>query len=153
MRDVVSRAHAILREATSVLVIDWPSRDVPDTLAGAGFEVYVAGGPGSYSAVDLVDGQVVNRRVDGLPDTLDLVYAHRPIAELPRILAIAKELSAIAVWRQSGVVASGERDPTGCWVSGQESGEARAMVQSAGLKYVDDVYIADAAGLMTAEPG
>ena len=141
----MSGAHEVLAAASSVLVIDWPSRDVPDTLASAGFEVYVAGGPDTYSAVDLVDGQVVNRRVDHLPDVVDLVYAHRPFAELPRILAKAKQLRATAVWRQSGVVASGERDPTGCWVSDQESDDARAIVESAGLDYVDDAYIADTA--------
>ena len=34
---------AVLRAAPSVLVIDWPSRDVPDGLAAVGLEVYVHG--------------------------------------------------------------------------------------------------------------
>ena len=140
----MSGAQEILA-AASVLVIDWPSRDVPDTLARAGFEVYVAGGPDTHSAVDLVDGKVMNRRVDHLPDVVDLVYAHRPLSELPRIVTKATQLKAAAVWRQSGVVASGERDARGCWVSDQESSEARAMVETTGLKYVDDDYIADVA--------
>ena len=55
---------------------------------------------------------------------------------------MATQLRAAAVWRQSGVVASGERDARGCWVSDQESSDARAIVESSGLKYVDDDYIA-----------
>jgi hypothetical protein len=41
----VSEADRLLSAATSILVIDWPSADVPDTLAGAGYAVYVKGGP------------------------------------------------------------------------------------------------------------
>ncbi len=39
-------AARILTGVSSVLVIDWPSRDVPATLAFAGYTVYVKGGPG-----------------------------------------------------------------------------------------------------------
>ena len=41
-----ARASRILAQTRSVLVIDWPSRDVPAALAAAGFEVTVKGGPG-----------------------------------------------------------------------------------------------------------
>jgi hypothetical protein len=39
-------AARVLAETRSVLVIDWPSRDVPVSLAFAGFTVFVKGGPG-----------------------------------------------------------------------------------------------------------
>lgn len=37
------RVDEILRATQSVLVVDWPSRDVPDTLARAGYDVHVHG--------------------------------------------------------------------------------------------------------------
>jgi hypothetical protein len=36
----------VLKNVRAVLVIDWPSKDVPEKLALAGFHVYVRGGPG-----------------------------------------------------------------------------------------------------------
>jgi hypothetical protein len=43
-------AAAILRECTSVLVIDWSSRDVPEALVRTGMSVFVKGGPGPKAA-------------------------------------------------------------------------------------------------------
>lgn len=34
----------VLKNVRTVLVIDWPSKDVPEELALAGFHVYVQGG-------------------------------------------------------------------------------------------------------------
>jgi hypothetical protein len=42
----VSDADQILRAADSIVVVDWPSRNVPDTLSRAGYDVSVKGGPG-----------------------------------------------------------------------------------------------------------
>ena len=36
----------LLAASTSFLLIDWPSRDVPDTLARHGYRVVAADGPG-----------------------------------------------------------------------------------------------------------
>ena len=35
------------------------------------------------------------------------------------------------------------KDSRGCWVHQKDSHEARKLVESAGLRYVDDAYIAD----------
>jgi hypothetical protein len=35
------------------------------------------------------------------------------------------------------------RAPNGCWAPDDESRQARALVESADLDYVDDLYIAD----------
>ncbi len=37
----------------------------------------------------------------------------------------------------------GARDPTGCWVAEEHSRQAHGIVESAGLRYVDDAYIVD----------
>jgi len=139
-----TEAERILKAANRILVVDWPSRDVPDTLARAGYAVVVKGGPepDNYQAQELRDGSVVARRVSP-PDHTDLVYSHRPLAELPGNVEMARGLGASTVWCQSGLAGPGMNDPEGCWVPEDQSREARSTVESAGLAYVDDVYIAD----------
>ncbi len=142
----MSDATDTLRATSSVLIIDWPSRDVPDSLARAGYIVTVKGGPGpdDYSAYELREGEVVASHVGRAPAKVDLVYSHRPLTELPGILAMAAELGAQALWRQSGLANAETNDPKGCWESEEASRQARQLVQAAGLRYVDDVYIGDA---------
>jgi hypothetical protein len=100
--------EAVLRAARSVLVVDWPSREVPDGLVAAGLEVVVKGGPGPPHP---------------RPEHIDLVYAYRPVDELPGIAALAKELGARAVWH-------------GAALSDEEAAGARRLVEAEGLAYV-----------------
>ena len=140
-------AARILAETRSILVIDWPSRDVPASLAFAGFTVFVKGGPGpaDYAAWELDRGEPVARQLGREPDRVDLVYCHRPFGELPGIVALAGRLGAHAFWWQTGLTSGGGLDPSGCWVPPEESRQARELAAAAGLAYIDDVYIADAA--------
>jgi predicted CoA-binding protein len=135
----------ILAAAGTVVVVDWPSRDVPDTLARAGYTVLVKGGPGpgSYSAYQVSGGEVVPRRTGTPPASADLVYAHRPVAELPGIVMLAQRLGAGTIWLQSGLAAGGGKDPRGCWLPDAEAQAAQDMVESAGLAYLAAPYIAD----------
>ena len=132
--------------AHAVLVVDWPSRDVPDALVRGGFAVVVHGGPGpeDYAPYELERGEVVVRPAGPPPAHADLVYSHRPVYELPGIVTTARTLGATTVWLQSGLGADGSRDPTGCWMPEAESRRAREIVESAGLAYLDEPYIADA---------
>ena len=140
-------ASSILAGCRSVLVIDWPSRDVPATLAGAGLTVTVKGGPGptDYTVWEVADGEPVTRQLGRAPDHADLVYCHRPFAELPSIIALAQRLGATAVWRQTGLTSTGAKAPDGCWMPPGESQQGRELTAAAGLNYIDDVYIAGAA--------
>ena len=142
----MTEADQILEAAETVLVIDWPTTDVPETFARAGFSVFVKGGPGpdTYAAYELPDGDQVGAKAGGLPAHADLVYAHRPIEELPGIVALALEVGAKAVWIQSGLASDGTRDPKGCWMPIDRSREARRVVEAAGLAYVERPYVADA---------
>jgi predicted CoA-binding protein len=139
-------AARILAETRSVLVIDWPSRDVPASLAFAGYTVFVKGGPGpaDYAAWELDSGEPVSRRLGREPDRVDLVYCHRPFGELPGIVALAGRLGARAFWWQTGQTRGGGKDPSGCWAPPEESRQARELAAAAGLAYIDDAYIADA---------
>jgi predicted CoA-binding protein len=142
----------ILQSVETVLVIDWPSRDVPETLVRAGFHVFVRGGPGpaDYSAYELNDGQVVPRKVGQPPERADLIYSHRPLSELPGIISMAKLLQAKTVWTQSGLSAAGVKDPKGCWLPEEERRSAQSSVEAAGLNYVSEPYIGDVARLLRA---
>src|SRR6266545_835383 len=106
----------ILTSADSILVIDWPSRDVPETLTRAGYTVLVKGGPepDNFSAWQLRDGEVVVAKLGRAPAHVDIVYAHRPAG-----------------------------DPTGVWLPDEEANQARAIVEQGGLHYVNAPYIAD----------
>jgi predicted CoA-binding protein len=139
-------AARVLAQTSSVLVIDWPSRDVPESLAFAGFTVFVKGGPGpaDYNAWELDRGEPVSRPLGHEPGRVDLVYCHRPFGELSGIIALAGRLGARAIWWQTGLTSDGSNDPSGCWVPPGESRQARELSGAAGLAYVDDVYIADA---------
>ena len=143
----MTEAERILKAAGSVLLVDWPSRDVPETLARAGFAVFVKGGPepDNFWAHEPRDGAVVERHIGRPPDHVDIVYSHRPVGELPGIVRLASEIGARTVWCQSGLASAGVDDPKGCWVPDEMSREARAIVESAGLAYVEDAYIADVA--------
>jgi predicted CoA-binding protein len=144
--NAVTDTGKILEQAKTVVVVDWPSRDVPDSLARAGYVVIVKGGPepDNFSTYGLRDGEVVATKTGHAPDQADLVYAHRPLGELSGIVEWAKRLGAKAVWHQSGLAENGAAAPKGTWVPQAEAVEARRLVESAGLEYVDDVYIADA---------
>ena len=142
----VGVAADLLASIRTVLVVDWPSREVPDSLARAGYDVVVSGGPepDNYSVYEAAGRDVVVRFLGRRPDRVDLVYAHRPLDELPAIVEMASALDAVAMWWQSGRATDGSRDPRGCWISPDDSGAARRQVEAAGLRYVDDVYIVDA---------
>jgi predicted CoA-binding protein len=118
---------------------------VPDTLARAGYAVFVKGGPepGNYWAYELRDGEVAQRRVGRLPEHADLVYSHRPVGELPGIVELARQAGAAAVWHQSGLASNGTKDSRGCWMPEDASEQARAIVGAAGLTYLQEPYIAD----------
>jgi predicted CoA-binding protein len=133
-------AGDILRATKTVLVVDWPSREVPETLARAGYDVVVRGGPGPEDHSTYVvgdDDEVVVRRADSPPQRVDLVYCYRPLAELPAIVERAQRLGARAVWAQ---------------VPTEDAEAARDLVEAAGLAFVDRPYLPDAVRALREPP-
>lgn len=128
-----------------MLLVDWPSEEVPDTLVRSGMDVHVKGGPGpdDFATRELTDESIITRSTGRRPRHVDLLYVHRPIDELPQIVAAAQGMDVKALWYQSGVDSDGTKDPRGCWLPAAKSKRARAIAEAAGLLYVDDCYIAD----------
>jgi predicted CoA-binding protein len=143
--DAVGDAQRVLDAAHTVVVVDWPTKDVPETLARAGYTVLVKGGPepDNYWAYEVQGAQVVSRRAGQAPAAADLVYSYRPVEELPGIVAMAQRLGASALWLQSGMTSDGTKAPNGCWMDQAASRAAREIVESAGLTYLEALYIAD----------
>lgn len=103
----------------SVLVVDWPSQDVPRELIAAGFDVFSANlatgtasrySVGSAAAAAQRDGvevlppqrdgdpPLVITRVATMPAHADVVALYRPAAEHARIAQRAVDLGARTVW-------------------------------------------------------
>lgn len=138
-------ASETLKAAKSVLVIDWPSEEVPESLARAGLHVVVRGGPGptDYSVWAWENDGLVKRPLGRAPDQADVVYSYRPLSELPDIVDLARALQAQAVWTQSGLSAEGRKDPRGCWLSAADLESARTLVEAAGMTHFATPYIVD----------
>jgi predicted CoA-binding protein len=137
----------LLKSVRTILVIDWPSKDVPESLVRAGFQVTVRGGPGptDYAAYELSNGKVVERKLGRAPERAELIYTHRRFSELPGIIAMAKNIQAGTIWTQSGLSAAGANNPKGCWAADHELQAARILVEAAGLNFIWQPYIGDAA--------
>jgi predicted CoA-binding protein len=112
---------------TTVLIVDWPSRRVPEAFVRAGYEVFVKGGPGTYTRWRLREGDVINETVTGAPAHADLLYVYRPIDELPGLVDVARRAGATTV----------------CGQFSEASPQARRIVEAAGLTYFDEAELLD----------
>jgi predicted CoA-binding protein len=121
-------AGEALRDAKTVLLIDYPSRDVPDALARAGYEVVVQGGPGpeDYFSFSVEEDRVTELPMRLSPEHADIVYVYRPAEELPEIVEHARRIGARSVWCEVGSV------------------DARRIVEDAGVAYLDSPSIVEA---------
>ncbi len=132
-----------LSAARHVVVQDFPDRDIPDSLTRAGLTVTIYGGPDPADIVvsELVDGAIVHRQTGRSPDSADLLYVYRPLAEIDGILAEAQRLGVRTIWRQPQV--GGGADP--------DAGQWRERVEAAGFTYLDEPAINDVARLLTSD--
>jgi uncharacterized protein len=129
------RALRALPPGSVILLVDWPSRDVPRALVNAGFTVLSAnmarGTASSYSVVPGAgdgDEQVVITPLDAMPEHVDVVSIFRPPEEHAAITRRAVALGAHTVWVLRGGLSDG----------------ARRIAADAGLTVVDDAEVAGA---------
>ena len=122
--------RTLLAETRTILLIDYPGRVVPETLARAGFDVRTHEGPGpmEYGSYVVEGDSVVQGPRGAAPEHVDLVLSHRPVAELPGIVEEAARLGAKAVWFTPEARGDG----------------ARELVEAAGLAYIDEPPLLDA---------
>jgi hypothetical protein len=139
----MSDAIETLRVARHVVVQDYPDRDIPDSLTRAGLRVTIYGGPDPADIVtcELIEGDIVERRTGRRPDSADLLYVYRPLAEIDGILAEARRLGVRTIWRQPEVGA--ETDP--------DAGQWRQQVEAAGFGYRDAPAINEVARLLPSD--
>lgn len=142
----------VLAEAHHVLVHNWPSTDVPHTLARAGLAVTVIGGPApdDVTVTEVVDGEIASRWTGVLPERVDVLYVYpwpgfALERDLPGAVATAAQRGASTLWYQSALAPYGSQDDHGTWVEEAEAERITAIAREAGLEAVIDVYIADAA--------
>lgn len=142
----------ILAAAHHVLLHNWPSTDVPHTLARAGFAVTVFGGPApdDVSVTELVDGEIVDRRIGVRPESADVLYVYpwpgfELERDLPDVARTARELGAGTLWFQSALAEDGSQDDHGTWVPEDDAARIDEISEAEGLSVVRDAYIADVA--------
>ncbi|RJQ85973.1 CoA-binding protein [Amycolatopsis panacis] len=90
---------------------------VPAVLQAHGFRII----PVHPSATELLGGKVY-RKLEDIPEQVDLVDVFRPSAETPEVARSAVAIGAKALWLQQGIV----------------SEEARRIAEEAGLAYVEN---------------
>ena len=117
--------HDVLSSAKTIALVDWPTREVPESLARAGLAVVSHDGPADdeWNAYEVDRDEVVARPVGAPPEEADVVYTHRPLNELESIVELARRVGAKAVWCQTG------------------SQDAQRIVEAAGLHYVNDPIV------------
>ena len=142
----------VLAEVHDVVLHNWPSRDVPDTLVRAGFAVTVYGGPepDDISAHELAGDELIIRKTGTPPARADVVYVFpwpgfEVERDLPAVASRARELGAATLWYQSGRTSDGTPNPEACWLPSGEAALINSIVKHAGLRPVYDAYIADSA--------
>ena len=141
----------MLKSATAIYLIDWPDAEIPATLVRAGYTVVaptyppVEGGspfllhevssdapqPEDGTTFALSDGShLYFRPLDALPAAIDIVSTYRPADEQVEIVEEAIRLGAKVIWVEPGTTTSSQ---------------AKERATSAGLAFVEDESIADAA--------
>ena len=110
-----------IKNVRTILLADWPSADVPRSLVEAGFRVIVKGGPHDRFLEWTPSGE----RIEVTDFDADILYIHRPLDELPHLIELGQRHGVNAVWR----------DPA------PGSADFRALVEAAGLVYIDECPI------------
>jgi uncharacterized protein len=117
-----------LLDRSSVIAVVGASRSpekaagrVPAEMQRAGFRVVPVN---PYA--DTLLGEKVYRRLEDIPERVDMVNVFRPAEEAPEVARQAVAVGAGALWLQLGIA----------------SAEARRIAEEAGLDYVEDRCIA-----------
>ena len=117
----------ILEQSSVIAVVGasrFPEKEahtVPAEMQDAGFRII----PVNPHA-DQLFGEKVYRRLEDIPEPIDMVDVFRPSEDTPEVVRSAVRIGAKAVWLQLGIV----------------SEEARRIADEAGIDYVEDRCLA-----------
>jgi predicted CoA-binding protein len=123
----VRGAKEILEQTTIIAVVGasrFPEKEahtVPAEMQDAGFRIV----PVNPHAEQLF-GQKAYRRLEDIPEPVDLVNVFRPSEDTPEVVRSAVRIGAKAVWLQLGIA----------------SDQARRIAEEAGIDYVEDRCLA-----------
>ncbi len=123
----------ILENTKAILLVDWPSPEVPRSLLKAGFIVF-GYSPDRYSAIELDDNEnLVFRKLDDQPDSVDIVNVFRPEEEHAGIInSRVLPLKAKVLWLHPPV----------------KSASTAALAAEYGLVFVEGIDIAEVARII-----
>lgn len=137
----------VLASARRILLVSFIGPEVPVTLASAGFDVVARTGPApdDWASCRAVDGELVTTPLSQAPDQVDLVHLAIGHA-FEEFVDLAARLGATTVWYHSArTLPPQPADNRGTWVPAAQSARQRRIVETAGMTYVDEHYIADVA--------
>jgi predicted CoA-binding protein len=117
----------VIEQSTVIAVVgasrfpDKEAHSVPAEMQAAGFRII----PVNPHADEIL-GEPVYRRLEDIPERVDLVNVFRPSDQTPDVVRAAVAIGAKAVWLQLGIF----------------SAQSRAIAEAAGLDYVEDHCLA-----------
>lgn len=137
MRKMTENPTFMLKNAKTILLVDWPGPDVPRSLVSAGFKVF-SYSPGSYCSVSLKAGSknlLFTNTPDG-PGQVDIVNIFRPEEEHPTIITQhVLPLKAKVLWLHPPVT----------------SAKTAALARESGLVFIEGIDIAAMANELSVE--
>jgi hypothetical protein len=147
----VEDALEALREARSVLLVDWIGPELPALLARAKPVVFGKIGPAAddWARLEATDGDGGFRTVRGpKPEQVDLLHLDWTLG-FDEFAGEAERLGVRTFWYHSARTRPpAPADSRGCWVPPRQSAAQRARIEAAGMRYVDDHYLGDVARLL-----
>ena len=118
---------ALLADASTILLVDFPGAAYPTGLVRAGYTV-VGHEPDGYKQYTVVGDELVTTAIDAPPQGIDIVNLFRPPEEQAELVEIAIKLRARSVW----ILAPEPPSPV-----------ARELAEASGLPFITGVNLAE----------
>lgn len=151
--------HAVAEQAFdaahTILLVDWVLDEIPATLVRSRPHVLAKVGPKpddwAVLEADSSERGYSSTRIPR-PDHADLLHLDWTLG-FDDFVDVARQLGVTTFWYHSARTRPPQpADNRGCWVPARQSNRQRAIVESAGMTYIDGHYIVDIARRGAGEP-